>query len=78
MAHARGTARHSFIFPGADMIRRNDSLFKDKLIDRSPDAVRPAVFRPETGSMRLHKEKNDVFSVIDEKDKKRYHIPVLT
>ena len=78
MANAQGTVRYTEIFPGVDMICRNDSCFKDEFIFKDWEAARPVVFRIETEGMKLSRDEEEGIVLFDTDGKKVYNIPAPT
>jgi hypothetical protein len=75
MADAQGTVRYSEIFPGVDMICRNDSRFKDEFIFSAPESVCPVIFRLETEGLKLSRDEESGLVVFDTDSEKIYNIP---
>ena len=78
MANAQGTVRYSEIFPGVDMICRNDSRFKDEFIYAAPEFARNIVCRLESNGLELSAEENGTIVAFDTDGKKIYNIPAPT
>ena len=74
MANAQGTVRYSEIYPGVDMLCRNDSRFKDEFIFKDWEAARPVVFRMETEGMKLSRDEEEGIVLFDTDGKKVYNI----
>ena len=78
MANAEGTVRYSEIFPGVDMICRNDSRFKDEFIFSAPESARPVIFKLETEGLKLSWDEESGLVVFDTDSEKIYNIPAPT
>ena len=78
VSNAQGTVRYSEIFPGVDMICRNDSRFKDEFIYAAPEFARNIVCRLESNGLELSAEENGTIVAFDTDGKKIYNIPAPT
>ena len=75
MANAQGTVRYSEIFPGVDMICRNDSRFKDEFIFSASEFARKIVCHLESNGLELSADENGTIVAFDTDGKKIYNIP---
>ena len=78
MANAQGTVRYSEIFPGVDMICRNDSRFKDEFVFSASEFARKIVCRLESNGLELSVDENGTIVAFDTDGKKIYNIPAPT